>query len=254
MKFYKFNASGNDFVILNEIPKDCDFKELAIKICDRYKGVGADGMIIILDDDEFDFRWVFFNSDGSEADMCGNGSRSAIMYTRLINITDKNNIKFRSNAGIIEGEIINFINHHTAEICIKLPKPQKIMDPFEEFGFNWHFYNTGVPHLVTFVDDLDKFDIKLCKDLRYKYDANINFAKISSDKIFLRTYERGVENETLSCGTGMGACFWANYINNHQSNMTLIPKNNDIIKFFVIDDTMKFQGIVHNTFIGEFFL
>lgn len=256
MQIFKFSASGNDFVIFDDFDKKIkDYSNLAKKICNRFNGVGADGMIVVLKDDKFDFSWEFYNSDGSRAKMCGNGARSVILFAKLNNIINKNSAKFKTDAGIIEGKILNFLDKNIANVCVKLPNPKKLSDDFKELNFLWHFYDTGVPHLVTFVDDLNKFDLEICKKLRKKYDANVNFAKINNDEIFIRTFERGVEGETLSCGTGMAACFWANYnLNNKFNKMKLIPKNKDILHFEILNNTIQFYGIVKNTFIANYFL
>ena len=245
MKFYKYCASGNDFVIFNANEKS-DKAQLAKTLCDRYSGIGADGMIAILKHNEFDFEWEFYNCDGSKASMCGNGARAAAHFAHHFNKIS-NDVKFLTQAGIIKASVENDL----VKLCFGKIKYTK-----ESFKFDnkiWQECDSGVPHLVTFCDDLNEFDLDLCKKLRQKYNANINYAKISEDKLEVRTFERGVEGETLACGTGMAACFYLANLNKKISNkIKVFPKSKEELIFNIENDEIYFQGKVRYCFEANF--
>ena len=268
IKTSKYNASGNDFVIF-EIDSFHNYSNLARKICNRHKGIGADGLIVIIknkseisnkisslildsNDDKIDFAWDFYNSDGSKADMCGNGSRAAALFAYENKIANKN-MKFLTGAGIINAEICE-INKHLAIVESELTKPVKKAENFSENGFLWSFYDTGVPHLVTFVKDLNDFNIEVARNLRKKYNANVNFASFKDEILRVRTYERGVEDETLACGTGMAACFITGIINfNLQNVVKVMPKSGEILYLRKNDDKIFFKGAVSHSFDALFY-
>lgn len=211
--FWKMSGSGNDFIIIDnrdlKFPKD-DVRNFVAKICRRSLSVGADGVIFIEPSDKADFRWDFYNSDGSTAEMCGNGSRCAARYAFLNKIAgDK--ITFESIAGIISAEITN-----DTRVKVKLTKPQDFKKDITiealDKVFNSFFVNTGVPHAVIEVDDIETFDVKKYGNcIRFHSTfapkgTNVNFCKIvGENRVKIRTYERGVEDETLACGTGSAA-------------------------------------------------
>lgn len=245
MKFYKYCASGNDFVIFNGDKKE-DRSNLAKILCNRYSGIGADGMIAILKHNKFDFEWEFYNCDGSEASMCGNGARAAAYFANTINKT-KNDINFLTKAGIIKAKVENDI----VELCFGKIKYTK--EPFEFENRLWQECDSGVPHLVTFCDDINDFDLNTCKKLRKKYNANINYAKIYDDKIEVRTFERGVEDETLACGTGMAACFYLANLNKKIKNeIKIFPKSKEELVFKILNDEIYFKGKVRYCFEASF--
>ena len=208
MKISKYNASGNDFAIFHTFTHK-DRGNLAKQICDRFSGVGADGLIVLVpingdqnSKKECDFAWEFYNSDGSTATMCGNGSRAAALYA-YENELGGAKMSFLTGAGKIVANI------YDDGVEIAFSRAKMVQKSFKEAGRTWHCYDTGVPHLVNFVENLDEFDLNLARLMREKYNANVNFATIlPSGEIGVRTYERGVENETNACGTGMAACFW----------------------------------------------
>lgn len=208
MKISKYNASGNDFAIFHTFTHK-NRGDLAKQICDRFSGVGADGLIVLVpingdqnSKKECDFAWEFYNSDGSAATMCGNGSRAAALYA-YENELGGAKMSFLTGAGKIVANI------YDDGVEIAFSRAKMVQKSFKEAGRTWHFYDTGVPHLVNFVENLDEFDLNLARLMREKYNANVNFATIlPSGEIGVRTYERGVENETNACGTGMAACFW----------------------------------------------
>ncbi len=241
MQISKYDASGNDFVIFHSFIKR-DRSLLAKKLCDRKRGIGADGMIVLIPHEKYHYEWEFYNSDGSEAEMCGNGSRAAAHYAVSNSLAPKKH-SFLTKAGEIEA----FVDGDFVKV--KLTTPKIVKKPFEEFGFLWHFYDTGVTHLVAYVDDLELFDKKLCSKMRYKYNANVNFAKVEDGKIFVRTYERGVEDETLACGTGMAASFYGAYLEKKvKENVKVYPKSKEELELSFKEGSIYFRGKVNNVF------
>ena len=241
MQVSKYDASGNDFLIFHTfIKKDRSF--LAKKLCDRKRGIGADGMIVLVPHNEYDYEWQFYNSDGSEAEMCGNGSRAAAHYA-VSNSLAPSSHSFLTIAGVIDAKVDGDL------VEIKLTSPKILKEPFLEEGLLWHFYDTGVPHLVTYTDNLEKFDKELCKKMREKYNANVNFAKIENGKLFVRTFERGVEDETLACGTGMAASFYGAFREGKVSDKVKVyPKSKEELGLSFKKDFIFFEGKVTNTF------
>lgn len=241
MNFVKYSASGNDFVIFHSI-KEEDFSELAKKVCNRFDGIGADGLIVIVPDCELDYKWLFYNSDGSSASMCGNGSRACAHYAFSFGLAPKNH-SFSTLAGKISCEVVDDI------VQTELTKPFELKEPFSEDGFDWWIVNTGVPHLVSIVDDLNKFDKEIAKNMRIKYNANVNFAMISDINIFVRTYERGVEDETQACGTGMAACFLRAYdLGLVEQKAFVYPKSQEELTLSLKNGNLYFKGKVKKVF------
>ncbi len=201
--FYKYEGAGNDFVIIDnrELTFQKNDKILIKNICDRKKGVGADGLILLENHDELDFSMKYFNADGSESGFCGNGSRCITHLANNLNIISENAL-FDAIDGIHESKIIN------GKISVKMNDVLKSNIHRFNDDFNTAFIDTGSPHLIRLHKNIDKIDIvKEARELKIKYSEyteglNINFCEISDSKFKLRTYERGVENETLSCGTG----------------------------------------------------
>jgi len=241
MQISKYNASGNDFVIFHTFQK-IDRRELAIKLCDRQKGIGADGLIVLLPHPEFDFEWQFYNSDGSIAAMCGNGTRACAHYA-FNNGLAKNDMLFLTGAGAMSSSVQGDV----AETM--LSNPIKLREPFEDMKMQWYFYDTGVPHLVTFVDDIESFDLELAAKMRYSYNANVNFCSIKNGALHVRTYERGVEAETLACGTGMAACFYSANQNGKLGDFTKVyPTSKEELELRLVDKKLYFKGKVSKIF------
>lgn len=225
MKVYKYDANGNDFIIFHTL-EEKDYRKLAIELCNRKSSIGADGLIVILQGnyDGYHFRWLFYNSDGSVASMCGNGSRACAHYAFYNNIAPCC-MKFMTGAGIIscsvDGDVVE----------TELTSPVEIGAGFEEKGFFWRMIDTGVPHLVTLVDAISNFEVDLCREMRWKHNANVNFVSVKNNDIVVRTYERGVEGETLACGTGMAACFYFLFRDSLVENEVFItPKSREYIQ------------------------
>jgi diaminopimelate epimerase len=202
-------GSGNDFILIDnrrDILKGMNLKGLAVKVCDRHYSVGADGLIVIVPSKKADFKWRFFNADGSEAEMCGNGSRCAARFANIKKIARKN-LSFETLAGTIHAQV------KKDTVKVQLPGATglqiNIAIPLDSGMRRGHFINTGVPHVVYLSRHLEGEDIdRIGRTTRYHelfkpLGANVNFLQIQNKhRIRIRTYERGVEGETLACGTG----------------------------------------------------
>jgi len=244
MVVYKYSASGNDFIIFHTFNKK-DRSSFAKKICDRQNGVGADGLIVILPHSKYDFEWEFYNADGSVAEMCGNGSRAAAHYAYTQDLAGKK-MKFLTLAGVIEAEV-------EGNMVESMLSPYKLVkNEFEEEGRVWKIYDTGVPHLVT-IGKVDDYDKNLASKMRHKYNANVNFAEVKDGNLYVRTYERGVEDETLACGTGMCAAFLtARDLKLVSDEVTVYPKSKEELHIKLKNNRLYFKGEVKNTFTADF--
>tara|TARA_B110000008_G_scaffold141031_1_gene142775 strand:+ start:4775 stop:5551 length:777 start_codon:yes stop_codon:yes gene_type:complete len=201
MTFYKYQGAGNDFIILDNrislFPKKNN--ELIASLCNRHFGIGADGLILLENDIESDFKMVYFNADGNESTMCGNGGRCIVAFAKKLKLFSIKTI-FVAIDGIHKAEINSNI------VSIQM----KDVDEIKVSG-NSIFADTGSPHHIEIVDDLENFPVvELARKIKStNYGAsgcNINFVEQINNQTFkLRTYERGVENETLACGTGATA-------------------------------------------------
>jgi diaminopimelate epimerase len=212
LHFTKMNGAGNDFVMVDNRQNSLVLDKAAIaRICDRHRGVGGDGLIAVEPaQNGADFRMRYYNADGGEAEMCGNGARCFGRFAaRLSGKTDA--VSFETMAGVITARLLG----ENVQIEMSLPHSFQLGTTLDLAGetHTVHAVNTGVPHAVVFVDNLEAVDIrKLGAALRYHSHfapkgTNANFvAKVGPQALAIRTYERGVEDETLACGTGMVAC------------------------------------------------
>jgi diaminopimelate epimerase len=241
MHISKYNASGNDFVIFHTFVER-DFSELAQKLCHRQRGVGADGLIVLVPHDAYDFKWKFYNSDGSDAAMCGNGSRACAHYA-YANGLAKKEMTFLTDAGVIASSVDeNVVESQLTQVKI-------MSEVFVEHGREWHFYDTGVPHLVTFVKDLNEYSKELASEMRYAHNANVNFVLYDKNSLHVRTYERGVEDETGACGTGMAACFYAAHKKGFVGESSKVyPTSKEELNLRISDGRLFFKGEVHKIF------
>ncbi len=210
VKFYKYQGAGNDFIMIDNRSYGInrDNKELFESLCHRRFGIGADGLILLQKKEGYDFEMVYFNSDGNESSMCGNGGRCIIQFAKQIGVI-KNNCSFLAIDGLHEG----YINE--AEI---VTLKMKDVDAVEVNG-NDFIINTGSPHYVKFLNEIKSLSIveeahKIRYSERFKAEGiNVNFVEVKNENhIAVRTYERGVEDETYSCGTGVVASSIAHYI------------------------------------------
>ncbi len=207
------SGAGNDFVMIDNRKRKLRLSRVQIaKICDRHFGVGADGLLLAKDGPKgVDYTMEYYNADGSLADMCGNGARCFARFVQHFKKSTKRQVTFMTGAGLIEARFsgsevsINMTAPHSLQTLIKVPTTTG----------NWttHSLNTGVPHAVCFVTKVEAIDIKqLGSEIRHHSlfkpkGTNVNFAQVTGpNSITVRTYERGVEGETLACGTGVVAC------------------------------------------------
>jgi len=238
----KYTANGNDFVIFHSFIKR-DFSALAKTLCHRQEGVGADGLIVLVPHDTLDFEWCFYNADGSSAEMCGNGSRACAHYAYKYDLAPAQ-MRFLTLAGELACSV-------EADRVQSDLTPPKILDTcIEENGKSWWLLDTGVPHLVTFDADTNNFDIEEARALRHKYNCNVNIASIEEGYIKVRTYERGVEDETLACGTGMAACFYRANQEKMVGNKSIVkPTSGDELFLGLEDGIITFTGDVKEVFV-----
>jgi len=201
VQFYKYQGTGNDFILIDDRAERLEIKnEHILKLCSRKFGIGSDGVIIIRDKKGFDFEMIFYNPDGSQS-FCGNGSRCAVLFAYHMGVITRET-KFLSTDGV-----------HEAIIKDGSIVELKMNDPviFNQKGDLTFFINTGSPHYVEFRNEIDDLDfVNESKKIRYNEEynddgVNVNFVEKNGVGIKMRTYERGVENETLSCGTGVTA-------------------------------------------------
>ena len=209
IEFMKMSGTGNDFILVDNRDGKCQEKDLsyiARRVCRRRESAGADGIIFIVDSEEYDFAWKFFNSDGSEAEMCGNGGRCAARFALLKGIAEEE-MTFDTLAGPISAEV----RGRTVKVLMPVPTGLKtdIDITYEPGWINVSFINTGVPHVVVNVEEIDDIPVnEQGRVIRFHSmfqpnGTNANFMKVTAEnRLHVRTYERGVENETLACGTG----------------------------------------------------
>ncbi len=210
--FVKMSGTGNDFIIIDHrdpFINEADQSEFARIVCRRKFSVGADGLILIENSETADFRWQFYNGDGSEAEMCGNGARCAARFAFEKNIASAT-MRFETTAGEIEAFVLGGPGE-SVKIRLTAPEDLRLNIPVTVGSMKQtlHFINTGVPHTVVLVNDAG--DVPVAdwgREIRFHETfqpagTNTNFAQvISSDTLMVRTYERGVEGETMACGTG----------------------------------------------------
>jgi diaminopimelate epimerase len=207
--FMKMSGSGNDFILIDHrkpILDEDKMKDFARKVCQRRVSVGADGLILIERSEKADFKWRFFNADGSEAEMCGNGGRCAARFANLKGIAGPS-LTFETIAGILSAQV----NGKRVKLEMTKPFGLKLDETILIEGKKQTLssINTGVPHAVIFLEDLKGVDVvRAGKAIRYHphfapAGSNANFVRVENDsQLSIRTYERGVEDETLACGTG----------------------------------------------------
>ncbi|AFI05318.1 diaminopimelate epimerase [Helicobacter cetorum] len=263
MVFYKYSGSGNDFLITQSLKKQ-DFSHLAKLVCHRHEGFGADGLVVILPHNHYEYAWDFYNSDGSKALMCGNASRCVGLHAYKHKIAPKHHT-FLANKreisihieepNIVESNLGNYqiLEKISALKCEKSFSNSAILEDILTF----YLIDTGVPHLVGFVKSkqlLSSLNPLELRALRFKFNANVNIAYIQDEKnIFLQTYERGVEDFTLACGTGMAATFIAAHtFYNTLTKATLIPKSNEYLELSLKNNEIFYKGGVHYIGMGIF--
>ena len=200
INFTKYEGNGNDFIIIDDRKEEFSEDNVLMisKLCDRKFGIGADGLILLRKHKVYDFQMIYFNSDGNESSMCGNGGRCLVSYALQLDIDLKTN-SFLAIDGVHKFKVVD------NEIFLKM---NDVKDIVVKNGYN--FLNTGSPHVVQIVENVDEINVyeqgkKIRKQFHEMNGVNVNFVSFNNDIIKCRTFERGVENETLSCGTGVVA-------------------------------------------------
>ncbi|MDR1522408.1 MAG: diaminopimelate epimerase [Endomicrobium sp.] len=254
INFSKLTAAGNDFVLIdnrnNIIPKE-NYQSLAKKLCDRKYSIGADGLILLENSQNKDFKMKYFNSDGSCACMCGNGGRSVTKFAYDLGIVDSKMI-FETDAGVVNAEVLA---QDRVRLSLYAPKDlkQNIKLQVEGKTFNSDFINTGVPHVVIFVDDIESVDVfKYGRLIRHNktfspQGANVNFVQVlEGNRLLVRTYERGVEDETLACGTGITASGIVSALKGFtKSPVSIVSRGGDELSVsFDVDSNLQINNVV----------
>ncbi|NGO39022.1 diaminopimelate epimerase [Limisphaera ngatamarikiensis] len=213
LRFWKMNGAGNDFILLDNRSGAVQLTPALVqRLCDRHRGVGADGVIALRPcaSGRADWSWEFYNSDGSCAEMCGNGARCFARFVQRVTGWDRPVLRFETVAGVVEAR------YEGREVTIRLTPPTdvrlRLVLPLQSGPVELHAINTGVPHAVLFVPDADQAAVgRMGPEIRWHptfapRGTNVNFVQIlEPGHIRVRTFERGVEGETLACGTGVTA-------------------------------------------------
>jgi len=265
IEFVKMVASGNDFVVMDnrrEIIHGSKLRAFAKEICDRNYGAGGDGLIAVEPSKTADFKMRIINSDGSEAEMCGNGARCVVLFAKENKIAGRK-MSFETLAGIIEAVISG------DTVRLKMPDPtdlrREVRLLIENEDYVAHFVNTGVPHTIIYTEDLDSWDVKrLGREIRHHKTfapegTNVDFAEVQKgNSIRVRTYERGVEDETLACGTGVVAsAVISAALKNFKSPVVCLTKGGDKLKIYFKRSGDNFtdvylEGAAKKVFCGRY--
>ena len=239
--FCKYQGTGNDFVMIDDRDEHFEMEDHALikHLCDRRFGVGADGLILLRKSSEYDFKMIYFNADGYEGSMCGNGGRAIVRFAHDLGIIS-NQTKFIA----VDGE-------HEASVTSNVVSLKMADVDLVEQNENDFFMDTGSPHFVAFVKNVQSYDVvEKGTGVRYndrfkEHGTNVNFVEeIDKNSLYVRTYERGVENETLSCGTGVTACALAASFLDHESPISVKTLGGDLSISFE-----KAQGVFKNVFL-----
>jgi diaminopimelate epimerase len=244
--FVKYHGAGNDFILIDD--RSCLFPcadaKLIARLCHRQFGIGADGLLLIQPSNTCDVSMRIFNSDGKEAKMCGNGLRCVAHFLGQESLTIETPEKMVT-AKMADGRV-------TVDLGVF-----EWLKGFEWETYNIHLVNTGVPHAVVFVSGLQQLNfVDIARKIRLHPQlqpegANVNFVEIQGDRFFVRTYERGVENETLACGTGNAAVAIAvSKIHRIPNPIACIPMSGEILEIDVGQSTVSVTGPATFVFKG----
>lgn len=251
LSFYKMSGAGNDFIIIDNRSQALavqDLSRFAARVCCRKMSVGADGLILIESSDQVDFKWQFFNADGSPAEMCGNGARCAARVAQRLGIGG-DRLRFETLAGIIEAEI----GRETVKIRMTDPGDVILEERIDtdQGGLTYGRVNTGVPHVVISVRDIESAPVlEQGREVRFHArfapaGTNVNYIAPAKSGIWsIRTYERGVENETLACGTGnVAAALVLAKGKGAASPVTFKTRSNSLLKIYFRQNGDRFSDI-----------
>lgn len=281
ISFVKMSGAGNDFIVIDKDKHPAIILDQSVvkKLCDRHNGIGADGIILIESATDKDFRMNYFNADGSTGSLCGNGARCAIYFAGMSNRLKNGRGSFISNDENYSGELLA-----NGMVKFNPNSPKKLKFNFKikagERMINSSFANTGSPHVVINIKDILKNPadqnsyygdineipvLELGREIRNLTDfspagTNVNFIDIKEEKVFNRTYERGVENETLACGTGSIAAALIAFVNNRMKPpITIVTRGgSELIVDFKVENKrvsdLSLTGPVKIVFTGELLL
>lgn len=253
LRFTKYSATGNDFIVFDNTDGSANAitSEQAIRLCDRRDGIGADGVVFFNPSSDHDFSMKIYNADGSEAEMCGNAARALVAMG--CNLLNKDTVEFSTMNGVYEGG--RFENEYYVQMTELYDEEKYALSEVE--ATNKVFLNTGVPHIVLEVDNLENYDVfNTGKKYRHldelEAGANVNFiSKVDEETINVRTYERGVEDETRSCGTGCVASAIAAQKFFGMGDLVRINTKGGKIRIRFKHGNRYLVGAVKKTFVGE---
>jgi diaminopimelate epimerase len=235
---FKYQGTGNDFIIIDNRLKNIILTTENINwLCDRRFGIGADGLMLLEFQERLDFKMVYYNSDGNESSMCGNGGRCITAFAKRLGIIE-NTAKFMAIDGLHDAKIEDEF------VSLKMNEVKQI-----EVNDDYFYLNTGSPHYVKFVSDIDNYDVftegkKIRYNERFNSEGtNVNFIQKNENELVVRTYERGVENETLSCGTGVTAAALVAALTGNCSS-----KNNCSVKTLGGKLNVRFEKVLESNF------
>ncbi|MGZ4090461.1 MAG: diaminopimelate epimerase [Bacteroidia bacterium] len=239
LNFYKYQGTGNDFILIDNRSLSVSLTTEQIKfLCHRRFGIGADGLMFLELEPGFDFKMVYFNNDGNQSSMCGNGGRCITAFAKHLGLID-NKCKFLAIDGPHEANIAE-----NGTVSLKMGDVKDV-----EVTPDYYFLNTGSPHFVRTVSNIEDYDVvgegkKIRYSERFKEEGtNVNFIEKKDDGIFVRTYERGVEDETYSCGTGVTAAALVAGMEG-----MLNTKNTCLVKTLGGDLEVKFEKVLDRNF------
>jgi diaminopimelate epimerase len=239
LSFYKYQGTGNDFILIDNRLNEITLTNEQVKfLCDRRFGIGADGLMLLELEPGTDFKMVYYNSDGNTSSMCGNGGRCIVAFAKHLGIID-NKAKFLAIDGMHEASI-----NENEIVSLKMQDVKSV-----EAGDDFFYLNTGSPHYVKLVNNIEAYDVKntgaaIRNNVRFKeIGTNVNFIERTDERLFVRTYERGVEDETYSCGTGVTAAALVAAIKGISNG-----KNNCLIKTLGGELEVKFERVLEQNF------
>lgn len=254
IRFWKLSGAGNDFVLLDGLPKGRSGAALAKKLCDRHFGIGADGLLVMSKKNGVT-RLDYWNADGSAA-FCGNGSRSGVLWAVGQGWLKGTDFTVKTNRGTLSARLTG---KERAEVQMPAPSRLRLGINVKTDGHSLqaHYVDTGVPHVVVFVPHIENVQVDvLGRELRFhknfgRAGANVNFVEIRKNELHVRTYERGVEAETLACGTGLVAsAFVARVLGYDRSPIRLKVRGGDFLTVN-FDQYPRLEGPAVTTFTGE---
>ncbi|MBI5218883.1 MAG: diaminopimelate epimerase [Bacteroidia bacterium] len=242
LHFYKYQGTGNDFIIFDD--RIYFFDQLKAErirfLCDRRYGIGADGLILLQNSHKYDFKMVYYNSDGIIGSMCGNGGRCITLFANRLGLIEKTT-KFETVDGVYEAQIDN---HNMVRL---LMQDVSIVDKEEDY----FYLNTGSPHYVKFVPEAKSTDV-VAEGRKIRYSEqfrekgiNVNFVQAAGERLFVCTYERGVEDETLSCGTGVVAAAICAAYDREPGDCyyDIITKGGNMVVYFTKENKNSYKNI-----------